>query len=254
MGAGFIHSGERRSIGGGGRWLWLVAALLVVALLAAVFLNRQEAPTYGSRPEAERPELLLLTSLPIVFPERFALDSGGSPLLAALQGRYRLAPISVADMASLKGHRLLLMAQPRAQPPEVLVELDSWVRLGGRVLLLADPALQWPSDRPLGDPLRPPFAFADTGLLGHWGLRLDAPESLQGANVEADGRTIRTAAPGHLAATSANCRTGDRGIIARCAIGRGKAIVIADADFIDAKRFGDANLHLLLAELAALEH
>ena len=68
------------------------------------------------------------------------------------------------------------MAQPRAQPAEDLVALDNWVRGGGRVLLLADPMLEWPSERPLGDPFRPPPTFADTGLLAHWGLKLDAPD------------------------------------------------------------------------------
>ena len=74
---------------------------------------------------------------------------------------------------ALKARRLLLMAHPRAQPAEVLVELDQWVRGGGQLLLLADPRLDWHSERPLGDRLRPPPAFADTGLLGHWGLRLE---------------------------------------------------------------------------------
>ena len=68
------------------------------------------------------------------------------------------------------------MAHPLAQTAENLVALDAWVRGGGRVLLLADPMLEWPSKRPLGDPLRPPPMFMDTGLLAHWGLRLDAPD------------------------------------------------------------------------------
>ena len=71
---------------------------------------------------------------------------------------------------------MLLAAQPRALPAEELVALDAWVRRGGRLLLLADPMLEWPSERPLGDRLRPPALFADTGLLQHWGLRLDAPD------------------------------------------------------------------------------
>ena len=68
------------------------------------------------------------------------------------------------------------MAQPLGQAPEDLFALDNWVRSGGRMLLLADPLLEWPSERPLGDPLRPPPTFVDTGLLGHWGLRLDAAD------------------------------------------------------------------------------
>ena len=54
------------------------------------------------------------------------------------------------------------MVQPQAQPAAVLVELDQWVRGGGHVLLLADPALEWPSERPFGDPLRPPLAYPET--------------------------------------------------------------------------------------------
>ncbi len=67
------------------------------------------------------------------------------------------------------------MAHPLAQPAEDLVALDNWVRGGGRVLLLADPMLEWPSKRPLGDPLRPPPMFMDTGSAAALGLRLDPP-------------------------------------------------------------------------------
>ena len=129
-----------------------------------------------ARPPAERPPLLLLTSLQLVFGEQFSLQGGGSPALKRLQGRYRVLPISVTSPAELAKGRLLLMAQPLAQTAENLVALDDWVRGGGRVVILADPLLEWPSKRPLGDPLRPPPMFADTGLLGHWGLRLDAPD------------------------------------------------------------------------------
>jgi hypothetical protein len=237
----------------GRRLLGVLAALLIIAVAAFAFLSRELAPEYRDRPAAERPELLLLTSLPIVFPERFALDTAQSPTFRAMQGRYRVNLVSVADAASLKGHRLLLLVQPRAQPAEHLVELDSWVRSGGRVLLLADPALQWPSDRPLGDPLRPPFAFADTGLLLHWGLRLDPPGQLGPSKLEADGLTLRTSAAGKLEATAADCTVSDDGLVSRCTVGRGRVTVIADADFIDATRFGRANLRPLFAELAALE-
>ena len=121
--------------------------------------------------------MLLLTSLPLLFGEDFSLQGGGSPVLKALQGRYRVLPISVTDNRELAKGRLLMMAQPPAQTAENLVALDGWVRHGGRVLLLADPMLEWPSKRALGDPLRPPPMFQDTGLLAHWGLRLDAPDT-----------------------------------------------------------------------------
>ena len=91
------------------------------------------------------------------------------------------------------------MAQPLAQAPENLVALDDWVRGGGRVLLLADPMLEWPSKRPLGDPLRPPPMFADTGLarpLGSCGST--RPTSAGPATGSLAGRRVVTVSPGAL--------------------------------------------------------
>lgn len=236
-----------------------LAAFAVIAILAGavllVFARSARAPP--ERPPAERPELMLLTTLPIVFPEQFTLDAPASPALDALQSRYRLVPISVSAASELGTRKLLLMAQPQAQPAVALVELDAWVRGGGRVLLLADPALEWPSERPLGDKLRPPLAFADTGLLGHWGLRLDAPLTLGPASRRVDGRKVRTISAGTLAATGPGCGLAGEGLIARCRLGRGAAVVIADSDFLNVEAIAgagrDSSLGLLLAELARLE-
>src|SRR4051812_3753968 len=150
------------------------AFVAAAALVFATAGNRSQQTE--PRTAAQRPTLLLLTSLPLIFGEQFSLQGGGSPALKALDTRYRVVPISVTDPAELGKGRLLLMAHPLAQPAEDLVALDQWVRNGGRVMLLADPMLEWPSSRPLGDPLRPAPMFMDTGLLAHWGLRLDSPE------------------------------------------------------------------------------
>jgi hypothetical protein len=101
--------------------------------------------------------------------------------------------------------------------------------------------------------LRPPPGFADTGLLGHWGLRLDAPDVLGSATVTTQSLDITTASPGRLVSTSSTCKTTASGLVARCRVGRGEAIVVSDADFIDVQRFDRTNLHLLFAELAFLE-
>lgn len=239
--------GKRRRLAAGVAGLLLVIAAVVVALV----IDGPRA-TLPPRPAGERPQLLVLTSLPILFPETITLDARAPPVLAALESRYALSPISVADRASLDGHRLLLMAQPFAQPAQVLVELDGWVRGGGRVLLLADPALEWPSDRPLGSALRPPLAYPDTGLLGHWGLRLDAPDTLGPKTVEVGNAKFRTASPGVLVATGGDCRV-EGGFVARCRIGKGEATVIADADFIDGGESRSPSLVLLLRELDRLE-
>jgi hypothetical protein len=203
---------------------------------------------------AKRPTLLLLTTLPVVFPEKFGLEGSGSPALKALETRYTVVPIGVADAATLAPGRLLLMAHPLAQPAEALVELDQWVRQGGRLLLLADPMLEWHSERPLGDPLRPPLAFADTGLLAHWGLRLDSPDERGPRQQELGGLPILTASPGLLAGQK--CAVSKDGLVAHCALDRGKVTVVADADFLDVDDIDGPtanNLNAMLGELAALE-
>ena len=236
-----------------------LAGLIGLALIAGMLLAvaRPAAPALPQRPPAERPELMLLTSLPIVFSERLSLEAAGSPALDALQTRYRVIPISVTAATELGSRGLLLMAQPHAQPAEALVDLDSWVRAGGRVLLLADPALAWASERPLGDKLRPPTGFADTGLLGHWGLALEPPAQTGPAIRAVDGRAVRTVSAGRLVAAGPSCAIAGDGLVARCTIGVGKAIVIADSDFLDPtlEESADpaANFGFLLAELAMLE-
>ena len=217
----------------------MLGALAGLAALAA-WAVAGSSDRLGPRPEAERPSLALVTSLPLVFGEQFGLDDGGSPALTRLEQRYNVVPIGVADVQNLQGQRLLLMAHPRAQPAEVLVQLDQWVQGGGKLLLLADPKLDWPSSRPIGDRLRPQPAFADTGLLAHWGLKLSGPEA-----GSAD-------TSGHLA-SSGNCIVVGAGMIARCPIGRGWATVIADADFLNVENSEADNLGLLVGELNRLE-
>jgi hypothetical protein len=230
--------------------LILIVAIAVGAALAAGLNWRAREP----RPAAQRPTLLLLTSLPLIFNENFSLEGGGSPALRALEKQYRVRPISVSSTPELARGRLLLAAHPLAQTPENLVALDDWVRRGGRLLLLADPMLEGPSTRPLGDPVRPPPMFMDTGLLAHWGLRLDSPDARGPAPRRLAGRDVLTVSPGTL---HGGCRISRDGLVARCAVGKGEAVIVADADFIDVDQLGAAggrNLDALTAELASLDH
>ncbi|HEX3421897.1 MAG TPA: hypothetical protein VHS33_00635 [Sphingomicrobium sp.] len=236
-----------------GRVLLAVAAVLL-ALVVILIVGRSEAPgPMPPRPRNERPELLLLTSLPLVFGEDFSLRQNGSPALRGLEERYRVEPISVTDPGELSKGGLLMMAHPLAQPAEDLVALDTWVRKGGRLLLLADPMLEWPSERPLGDPLRAPPMFMDTGLLAHWGLRLDSPDE-RGPQSQRLGRyDVETVSPGKL---FGSCRISPDRLVAHCRIGKGRATVIADADLLDTDRLGrraEHNLDGILEELAELE-
>jgi hypothetical protein len=238
-------------IGARGRTL-LILAVLSIAVLAAALSFRGPKPL-PPRPPNERPALLLLTSLPLVFGEDLSLQNNGSPALAALETRYRVVPISVADPSELAKARLLLMAQPLAQPAEDLVALDRWVRGGGRVMLLADPMLEWPSKRPLGDMLRPPPMFMDTGLLAHWGLNLNAPERPSLRAEKLGGFEVETDSPGEL---FGGCRISADRLVAHCRVGKGKATVVADADLLDTPELGPEAAHNLdgvLEELAELE-
>ena len=246
---------------------WLATlALAAVGAGGLAVMSQREVPPRQAKAEhartkagpAERQALALLTSLPLIFGEQFGL-SGGSPTLTRLERQYRVLPVAVADSDSLRGRRLLLMAHPRAQPADVLVQLDVWVRRGGRVLLLADPKLDWHSERPLGDPLRPPPDFADTGLLAHWGLGLTGPVVDGPQTNSAGGYEVMTASRGVLTSRGPGCRVEPGGLIARCRIGRGAATVIADADILNVEGKGaldgptQHNLDLLMVELARLE-
>jgi hypothetical protein len=227
-----------------------LALILAVALIATL---RSGQKYIAARPQSERPALLLLTSLPIMFGEGFSLESNGSAALTALETRYRVVPISTAAADELAKGSVLLMAHAPAQTPDNLVALDQWVRNGGKVLLLADPMLEWPSQRPLGDPLRPSPVFPDTGLLQHWGLRLDAPDrpGLQVRKV--GGEEVLTDSPGTLVG---KCDIASEGLVADCSVEKGRAVVLADADFLDTEQLGEPakhNLDVLLKELAKLE-
>ena len=243
----------------------IAAGLAALALIggAAAIAVRQDARGAAERAAAgpaARPELALLTSLPLLFAEDFAFAGGGSPALTRIEADYSVVPIGVADAPSLNGRRLLLMAHPRAQPAEALVELDAWVRGGGRLLLLADPKLDWHSGLPLGSALRPPPFFADTGLLAHWGLSLEGPTSDGPAVAAIDGREVLTASPGRWRLRpNSGCAVATGGFVARCRIGRGRVALIADADFLNVSGAGaldgptDGNLDALVGELARLD-
>ena len=229
----------------------LLIAALIIGAAAAVFIMAGRSGRPAEVP-GERPALLLLTSLPLMFGEQFSIEGGGSDALTTLEKHYRVLPISVTDPAELRRGQLLLMAHPPAQTAEDLVALDEWVRDGGKVLLLADPMLEWPSERPLGDPLRPPPMFADTGLLAHWGLRLDAPDERGPKMSRIGGREVLTASPGSL---HGQCDISPDRVVARCKIRKGVATVVADADFIGVHQLDgpvQANLGALIEELAQL--
>jgi hypothetical protein len=235
----------------------LTLGLVVLLLIgAAAFALVRNGPEIDISPRATKPRLMLVTTLPLMFPEEFSLEGGGSKALEALETRYRVVPLGTTDARSLEQGRILLMAHALPQPAQSLVELDRWVQRGGRLLLLADPKLDWPSKRPLGDRLRPPPSFADTGLLAHWGLELVRSASDGAISGEVGPEFVLFSSPGEIRKGQTDCDLEAKGIVARCRIGKGRVTLIADADWLNVDRSDDGRdeaLRLLLRELARLE-
>lgn len=220
--------------------------MVAVALTAC---RNEAAPA-----EAARPTVHVLTSLPLVFGAGFGLGPSSSEAAVFLRERYTLKPIDLPSQ--IPPGAVLLAAQPRALPAEELVALDAWVRDGGKLLLLADPLLEWSSERGLGDRLRPPLAYPDTGLLAHWGLQLDAPEK-RGLEHQVGGMgNIDTVSSGKVVRLGGSCSVEASGLSARCRVSRGEVLVIADADWLDVegvrKAGGNPNENLVVLDLQLL--
>ncbi|MGZ8283083.1 MAG: Gldg family protein [Allosphingosinicella sp.] len=218
----------------------LAAAAMFLLMLVPGGMRPYERLALGPtapRPAASRPPLLLLTGLPLVWGETGPFDPASRPVaaLGPLEREFTVRAIDHLDARNLGADRLLLLAQPRALEPRELVDLDAWVRGGGRVLILADPDLAWPSELPPGDPRRPPPASLLSPLLDHWGVRL-APRAEREMVVDylRDREAVRRlvlAAPGRFAAARF-CRPASRDYLAVCAIGAGRASLVADADLL----------------------
>lgn len=190
----------------------------------------------------------VMTALPLhgasvaAAPGHPSLDSVGlrAPLWLWLERHGPLRPIDALERATLEGVGTLLLAQPRALAPGELVVLDDWVRAGGHAVILADPLLHWHDPRPLGHPARPPLTSLLDPLLAHWGLRLDMAEKADGADaVErrplASGSLLQLSDAGRFErhGKGSACTPDEAGLIARCRIGAGQALLVADADWIN---------------------
>ena len=226
------------------------AAALALLLLAC---GEKEGANSSAPVVAQgRATLHVTTGLPLFFADGFTLEGEKNPVIARLEQEFEVVPVDGPEQLPPGG--LLLAAQPRAMTAERLVALDRWVREGGRLLLLADPWLTWGSEAPLGgDPGRPPVEFADTGLLAHWGLTLEngGPPALERVERRLGGESVRVSAPGRLGSGGGACTVAPDGFVARCRLGRGTAVVVADADLLNSGE-DRAPLEAVVAELQEL--
>lgn len=195
--------------------------------------------------------LALFTSLPILWQEsddiRGLLRSDAPPhwALAVLRQRGELRPLDSLALPdgkpAMAGVGLLVMAQPRPLSPQENVALDTWVRSGGRVLLFADPMLTAESAFALGDRRRPQDIVLLSPILNRWGLELtfdeDQPEGEQA--VDWNGARLPVNLPGRFVLKGKGCTLIADGIGARCKIGKGSVLAIADAAILE-ERAADA--------------
>lgn len=220
----------------------LLAAGILIALaipLVSMVLPVLVSPPVG--PSGDRARVTMLTSLPIGLAGSASLaatldaDTVPDPLMARLAERVDIAPVDALDAATLAETDTLLLAHPRALPPETFVLIDGWVRDGGTVVVLADGLSSWHGIHPLGDPRNAPVTSLLTPLLTRWGLSLDAPPGMvpSPTDLSIAGYPVRFVSPGRLTVRQGGCQLDSLGIIGDCPIGKGHALVVSDADFLD---------------------
>ncbi|AKH42395.1 hypothetical protein FHS61_000165 [Altererythrobacter atlanticus] len=217
------------------------ALAAVLALLLAAPAGAEEDCVPAHAVEDPAPVLGLMGTIPIYWGEAGGvgdvLSGEAQPhwARATLEDRFTLRPLDRLDRESLAGLSYLLLAQPRAFSPAENVALDRWVREGGRLLLFADPLMTGESRFPIGDRRRPQDVILLSPILDHWGLELFFAENQPAGSrmVESAGPQIPVRLAGHFAAQNGDCRLESADVLARCEIGDGAGIVLADAALLD---------------------
>lgn len=220
---------------------------LMLLLGMGALLQCSPASTNAPVAKLAPAKIQLMTSLPIVWGD-------GASMETILSGKTSPAPIydhwqqhndivAVDSFEGLEGSDtdIVMLAQPPAMDPADIAAVDAWVRAGGQAIILTDPMLVWPSERPLGDKRRPLASGLLSPLLGYWGLELQMPDAAAAGNVELEfpDATIHTVGIGSFKQTAvqedrhAECALSIANILARCKVGEGRAIILADADFLN---------------------
>ncbi len=220
---------------------------LAIACLVAALGGWAFSP---HKPRERRP-LGLMTTLPIYWGEVAGVDEmivNPAPphwVRSALEQDYQLVPIDTlagpGGLAARAAIDRIFLAQPRALSGPENVALDNWVRGGGQMLLFADPMLTGHSRFPIGDRRRPQDVVLLSPILARWGLELQfdvaqahgervVPFGAIDLPVDLPG-TLRVAR--EVPGAPADCALAAGGLVADCAIGRGRVLIIADAAILD---------------------
>lgn len=212
---------------------WRTGLLLVGMTGLACWLSA-ESPI---KPTKERPVLAVISALPLFWQdgEDGIQSHADAPIIQILRQRFEVRPIDSLLLPGMQGAKAVLLAQPRSLSDAELSSLDHWVRRGGDMVLLADPLLRWPSPLPLGDRRRAPAVTMLAPLLARWGVALLPPSSTgEKRQVLANGSLLTTMTASSFAVRDpSKCWVEQDALIARCMLGRGHAVLVADADLID---------------------
>lgn len=213
-----------------------VLVLLLALLLGGLGWWTVQRPAVPQRP------IGLFTSLPIIWAESDQLgdllhsEAPGHWARAEIERRGRIVPLDTLNQLN-RGLTRLVIAQPQPLSPSENVALDAWVRGGGQLLLVADPALTAHSAFAVGDPRRPQDIVLLSPILSRWGLELSFDDSqAEGlAMVPADAGAIPVNLPGRWRLLpDSTCRSAAAGLLADCAIGQGRVLALADAEVLAA--------------------
>lgn len=217
------------------RKAWIAAALALIFLAAIALLAR-------GKEQIPAGPVGLFTTLPILWADSPDLAASLNPRAEphwareVISRRGAVEPLDTLSASALARLRRLIMAQPRVLAPQENVALDDWVRGGGQVLVLADPALTEESAFGLGDPRRPQAVALLSPILSRWGLELlfDDRQAFGRKEREVMGVAVQVNLPGQLRTRGqGNCRLWSDGLAVTCAIGRGRVVVIADAAVLE---------------------
>jgi ABC-type uncharacterized transport system len=215
-----------------------IASAILLSTLVALFLYNRSVEKVPTLPVA------MMSSVGLQWGEADmgAIAAGQAEptvVFSRLSARYRVTMIDDLQTLYKTKAQLLILVQPRRLGPAELVALDNWIRHGGRALIFADPALQWPSDYPLGDMRRPLFTSMLNPLFTHWGVELALPMNSQAEKLETvdvEGQKINVLSRGIWIAAkpnqSAGCVIDPTEFIADCKVGQGRAVLLADADLL----------------------
>lgn len=202
-----------------------------------------------------KPGLGLMTSLPVYWPAAddfsdLASREAEVPWQRELMEKcHTIVPLDTLSPTTDEPGPLidlehLAVIQPRGLSPADNVALDDWVQRGGRLLLALDPVLAGEYDLPLGDPGRPVDTALIPPVVKRWGLEIRFDEQQSSDlrfDLVGDGSlpVLLAGEVSRLSAEPADCEITAGRTLARCAIGKGRVTIVADATAFEVDVYPD---------------